>query len=244
MAATADNEARAAVLKDQGNALLGQKKFARAIDKYTEAIALTPANHVLYSNRSGVLLELGRAAEAVADADTCVKLQPSWPKGYFRLGVALEAQGRTLDAANAFDDGLKLDPKDELLKKCRGRVEKALEKEAAIAAAADARRESKLASGEVKHSLPGILRAAEAVTDPMAVAASRGAVAAVDLAALAAKHKNVALSVTPGRGRGLFAARALPAFSEVRRQDGCRWKKGASGQIWAAPLTLMCAGVC
>lgn len=219
---SADAEARAAALKEQGNAFLGNKKFAKAIEKYTEAIALTPGNHVLYSNRSGVLLELGRVAEALADAEMCVKLLPTWPKGYYRLGIAFEAQGRSLDAVNAFDDGLKLDPKDELLLKCRARAGRAMEKDAAAVAAAGARREAKIASGELKLPLQEILRSAEATVDPAVVRSSSSA-AAVSLAQLASKCKGVVLTSTEGRGRGLVAARSFPAYAEIFTDTAAVW---------------------
>lgn len=41
----------AAQLKEEGNALFVKKDFARAYEKYTEAIAVDGQNAVLYANR-------------------------------------------------------------------------------------------------------------------------------------------------------------------------------------------------
>lgn len=46
------------------------------------------------SNRSAALLKLNKLAKALADADECLKLDPSWPKGWMRKGLVLESQGQ------------------------------------------------------------------------------------------------------------------------------------------------------
>jgi stress-induced-phosphoprotein 1 len=42
------------------------------------------------SNRSAAHLRLKDFEEALSDAEACVTLQPSWDKGHFRKGAALE----------------------------------------------------------------------------------------------------------------------------------------------------------
>lgn len=42
----------ATALKDQGNKAFQAKEYDKAIELFTQAIALDPNNHVLYSNRS------------------------------------------------------------------------------------------------------------------------------------------------------------------------------------------------
>lgn len=54
--------------------------FEDAIQKYTDAIALDLANHVLYSNRSAALTKAGRYLEALGDADKTLELKPDWFK--------------------------------------------------------------------------------------------------------------------------------------------------------------------
>ena len=51
-----DAEAEANRLKADGNTAFKRKDYASAIDAYSQAIALTPDSHLLYSNRSAAYL--------------------------------------------------------------------------------------------------------------------------------------------------------------------------------------------
>lgn len=106
----------AAEFKAKGNAHLQKKEFDAAIEAYTRAIELEPSDHIFYSNRSAAYLSLGEAFKALEDADACVGLAPSWPKGYSRRGAALHSLKRYNDAANAYEAGLKIAPDDAGLK--------------------------------------------------------------------------------------------------------------------------------
>ena len=75
--------------KAKGNAHLQKKEFDAAIEAYTRAIELEPSDHIFYSNRSSAYLSLGEAFKALEDADACVGLAPSWPKGYSRRGQSI-----------------------------------------------------------------------------------------------------------------------------------------------------------
>lgn len=67
-------------LKSEGNKALESGNFEEAIRKYTEAIAIDPENHVLYSNRSAALTKAERYMEALGDADKVIEIKPDWPK--------------------------------------------------------------------------------------------------------------------------------------------------------------------
>lgn len=45
------------------------------------------------------------ASAALADAEKCVELNPSWAKGYSRMGTALYRLGRHAPAAEAYSKG-------------------------------------------------------------------------------------------------------------------------------------------
>lgn len=102
-------------LKQQGNAAFAAEDYDEAIDKFSQAIALDATNHILYSNRSAAYLAAGKKQEALDDAKKCVELNPNWSKGYLRLGKAQEAMGNPMEASEAYEKGLEIEPGNPLL---------------------------------------------------------------------------------------------------------------------------------
>ncbi|KAJ6827587.1 hsp70-Hsp90 organizing protein 2-like [Iris pallida] len=102
--------------KAKGNAAFSSGDFADAIRHFTDAIALAPSSHVLYSNRSAAYASLQRYSEALEDASRTVELSPGWAKGYSRLGAAYLGLDRPDDAVSAYEKGLSLDPTSEALR--------------------------------------------------------------------------------------------------------------------------------
>ena len=114
----------AAACKAAGNEALGSGKLDEAIANYTEAVELSPNDHIFLSNRSAAFAK--RALEgkdnasasqadfraAAADAQRCIDLAPRFVKGYGRMAVALEGLGEFADAAAACVGGLALAPAD------------------------------------------------------------------------------------------------------------------------------------
>ena len=96
-----------------------------------QAIAIDPKDHVFFSNRSAAHLSKGDARAALADAEECIKLAPSFVKGYGRQGAALYALRRLDDAEEAYDAGLQVDPNNAALKEGLADVQAALDREAA-----------------------------------------------------------------------------------------------------------------
>ncbi len=60
---------QANALKDLGNKAFSAKEYDKAIDLFSQAIAIDPKNHVLYSNRSAAKAGKKQWAEALADAE-------------------------------------------------------------------------------------------------------------------------------------------------------------------------------
>lgn len=102
--------------KAKGNAAFAAADYATAIKHFTEAINLSPNNHVLYSNRSAAHASLSNYADALADAKKTVELKPDWSKGYSRLGAARLGLHQIQDAISAYKKGLEIDPNNEALK--------------------------------------------------------------------------------------------------------------------------------
>ncbi|XP_021914830.1 LON peptidase N-terminal domain and RING finger protein 3 isoform X2 [Zootermopsis nevadensis] len=69
----------------------------------------SPNNHLLLSNRSHALFQLNRFQAALEDAETVVRLCPTWGKGYYCRGMALTGLGRYEDAILSFSVSVALD---------------------------------------------------------------------------------------------------------------------------------------
>ncbi|CAG9989776.1 unnamed protein product [Clonostachys byssicola] len=118
-------------LKALGNKAIAEKNFDEAIDKFTQAIALQPENHILYSNRSAAYASKKEWDNALQDAEKTTQIKPDWAKGYGRKGAALHGKGDLVAAHDAYEAGLKQDPNNAQLKSGLASVDKAIEHEAA-----------------------------------------------------------------------------------------------------------------
>ncbi|KID84623.1 heat shock protein STI1 [Metarhizium guizhouense ARSEF 977] len=117
-------------LKALGNKAIAEKNFDDAVDKFTQAIALQPENHILYSNRSAAYASQKDWDNALADAEKTTQIKPDWAKGWGRKGAALHGKGDLLGANDAYSEGLKLDANNAQLKSGLASVEKAMQNEA------------------------------------------------------------------------------------------------------------------
>lgn len=95
--------------KDAGNEALKAKDYAGAVKHYTEAIKADPNSHTYYSNRSAAFASMNKPQDALADADKCINMEPTFARGYGRKGVALYKLGRYADAMVAYSSGLNKD---------------------------------------------------------------------------------------------------------------------------------------
>ena len=93
-------------LKSAGNAAMAQKDYATAIDKYTEAVSMSPSNPIYLSNRAAAYSASGRHAEAAADAEIAVAADPKYTKAWSRLGLAKFALGDARGAMEAYQMGI------------------------------------------------------------------------------------------------------------------------------------------
>ncbi|KAL4075682.1 chaperone [Scleroderma citrinum] len=107
---------QANALKDQGNKAFAAKDYDKAIDLFTQAIAIEPSNHVLYSNRSAANAGKRLYSQALEDATKCLSINPIWGKGYARKGAALHGL-RSYDLAiAAYEEGIRYEDSPALRK--------------------------------------------------------------------------------------------------------------------------------
>lgn len=101
--------------KQKGNDAFRQKNFAEAIQHFTDAIkASETPNHVLYSNRSACYSSLHDYEDALKDAQECVKINPTWAKGYNRVGAAEFGLSHYDEAINAYNKALEIEPNNAM----------------------------------------------------------------------------------------------------------------------------------
>jgi len=112
--------------KDAGNAAFEAQSFAKAIQHYTEAITNDPTDAVFFSNRSGAYASLHQYAEALSDAEECVRLRPVWWKGYSRKGMALFKLDRLEESEATFTTGLTFAPDEQSMKDGLAQIKLAL----------------------------------------------------------------------------------------------------------------------
>lgn len=96
--------------KTKGDAAFKALDFRDAAVHYTRALGHTPKDEKLYSNRAACYSRLRKFEKSLSDAQTCLSLKQSWPKGYFRQGQALRGLQRWEDARGAFAEGRFRDP--------------------------------------------------------------------------------------------------------------------------------------
>jgi len=112
-------------LKAKGNAAFSAKNFPEAVEHFSAAIKLDSSNHVLFSNRSASYASMELWMQAFEDAKECTTLNPTWAKGYSRLGASLQGLRRYDEAIEAFKKGLTIDPNMAALQQGLAGAEKA-----------------------------------------------------------------------------------------------------------------------
>lgn len=105
--------ARVLYRKNQGNDAFKENNYQQAAVHYTEALTLDETQHALYSNRAACFLKLGRYQQAREDAEACIRLEPAFAKGHFRLALALQAEEKFGEACVAFGKVLELEPNNK-----------------------------------------------------------------------------------------------------------------------------------
>ncbi|XP_077466013.1 LON peptidase N-terminal domain and RING finger protein 3-like [Stigmatopora argus] len=105
---------QAGQLRREGNGLYSEKKVEAALEKYNQAILISPADHILFSNRSQIYSSLKDYEKALRDAEMACRLMPLWSKGHVRKAHALVSLGRTEEALREYLLCLSIEPECRL----------------------------------------------------------------------------------------------------------------------------------
>ncbi|KAJ6015848.1 Heat shock chaperonin-binding [Penicillium herquei] len=117
-------------LKAEGNKAFSAKDYPTAIEKFTQAIAIEPENHILFSNRSAVYSAQAEYQKALEDAEKAITIKPDWSKGHARKGAAYKGLGDLLAAHDAYEEALKIEPENAQAKSGMSAVQRAINEEA------------------------------------------------------------------------------------------------------------------
>ncbi|KAH7864744.1 hypothetical protein Vadar_033323 [Vaccinium darrowii] len=101
--------------KSRGEEAFKRKDYLDAIYWYTHAIHTCPSDATVLSNRSLCWARLNEGSRALSDAEACVALRPDWGKAHYREGVAWKLLGNLPMSAEAFSEGLQVDPHNKEL---------------------------------------------------------------------------------------------------------------------------------
>lgn len=98
---------------------LGQ--YRKAVDAVSEGIRLDP-RPVRYANRGYAYLALGNNTAALADAESGIALNASYPTAWGVKALALQGMGKNPEAIAAIDTALALDPESAHYWHIKGRI--------------------------------------------------------------------------------------------------------------------------
>ncbi|CAI7610227.1 unnamed protein product [Penicillium glandicola] len=93
-------------LKSAGNALMAKKDYAGAIEQYTKALEIAPANPIYLSNRAAAFSASSQHEKAAADAELAAAADPTYSKAWSRLGLARFDMGDYHAAKEAYEKGI------------------------------------------------------------------------------------------------------------------------------------------
>jgi len=100
--------ARAWILRYRAMAKLQNNQLDDALEDLAASLRLDPTNPWTFGNLTNALIEAGRFDEALTRARQGLALVPSYWRAHQTLGYVLEAKGKPLDAAHAYERACEL----------------------------------------------------------------------------------------------------------------------------------------
>ncbi|KAM0829626.1 hypothetical protein ACQ4PT_066764 [Festuca glaucescens] len=125
--AAVSEEERIADFKSRGKEAFAKEDYFTAMYFYDLVTQIDPDDATLFSNKSLCWLRLRNGDQALEEARKCRMIRPNWFKAWYREGAALSFMKDYEGAADAFQEALQLDPKNEEIREALREAEKALE---------------------------------------------------------------------------------------------------------------------
>merc|ERR1711976_751905 len=114
--ASDEQKEQAQKFKNEGNALVKEKKFKEAIDKYSQAINCQESA-IFYCNRAAAYTSLENYEEALQDCKKAISFDPDYSKAYSRMGLIYSKIDLFAESENCYEKALKLEPENDSYKK-------------------------------------------------------------------------------------------------------------------------------
>lgn len=176
---SSDNEKKALVeeLKRRGRVSVTTQRYPDARDLYGKAIeVLSTINNdenkkdlaILHSNRALSLLQMNKASDSYDDATSATCFDPTYVKGFWRLGQACMALGKTQEAIDSYKAAVELDSSSKALKKELLKAEKQLVKDEEEAA----RKAKEIEENDAKPPMPPPVKKVSTVSTESAASTS------------------------------------------------------------------------
>ena len=99
-------------LKKEGNALVKEEKYEKAMALYNKCCDLWPANAIIYTNKALCFLRLNKPQDALSSCKEALKWDARNVKALYRAAMACKMQSKYSDAANYLQKLLEIDEKN------------------------------------------------------------------------------------------------------------------------------------
>jgi tetratricopeptide (TPR) repeat protein len=103
-------EDRVVALVNEGNQLLAQRDYAKAVQKYEQAVAIEPGDENLHYNLAIALARLGKIEEAKKHYEEALQIFPEHGEARNNLGNLLMRENKLSEAIDQFREAVKIVP--------------------------------------------------------------------------------------------------------------------------------------
>jgi tetratricopeptide (TPR) repeat protein len=106
------SEDRTVTLVTEGNQLLSQGKYAEAVQKYEQALAISPGEEDLHYNLAIALAKLGKTEEAKKQYEEALQIYPDYGDAHNNLGNLLMNADKLEEASEHFREAVRIMPEN------------------------------------------------------------------------------------------------------------------------------------